>query len=71
MTTFLYDADLRARGIRFSRQHRDRLIKAGRFPKPVKPSGNPAGANAWIAAEIDQYQKDCIANRDNANERAA
>jgi predicted DNA-binding transcriptional regulator AlpA len=66
---FLFDADLRARGIKFSRQHRDRLIKAGKFPKPVKPGGDPNGANAWIETEIDQYQQRCVQARDS--ERAA
>ena len=61
---FLFDADLRARGIRFSRQHRDRLIKAGKFPKPVKPGGDLNGANAWIESEIDEYQQSCVAARD-------
>jgi prophage regulatory protein len=58
---FLSDADLRERGIKFSRQHRDRLIKAGKFPKPVKPGG---GVNAWVEDEIDAYQKRVIAERD-------
>jgi predicted DNA-binding transcriptional regulator AlpA len=58
---FLNDADLRDRGIRFSRQHRDRLIRAGKFPRPVKPGG---GVNAWIEAEIDEYQQRLVAERD-------
>jgi predicted DNA-binding transcriptional regulator AlpA len=69
MMKFLSAVDLSERGIKFSRQHRDRLIKAGKFPKPVKPGGNPNGANAWIDTEIDEYQKRCIAERD-AKERA-
>jgi predicted DNA-binding transcriptional regulator AlpA len=58
---FLSHADLRARGINFSRQHRDRLIKAGKFPVPVKPG---CGVNAWIEAEIDEYQQRLVAERD-------
>jgi prophage regulatory protein len=61
---FLFDADLRERGINFSRQHRYRLIKKGKFPKPVKPGGDPNGANAWVDTEIDAYQADCVAARD-------
>jgi prophage regulatory protein len=61
---FLNDTDLRARGINFSRQHRDRLIKAGRFPKPVKPGTGATGANAWVETEIEAYQKARIAERD-------
>jgi prophage regulatory protein len=58
---FLSHADLRARGINFSRQHRDRLIKAGKFPPPVKPGGG--GVNAWVEEEIDEYQKKVISER--------
>jgi predicted DNA-binding transcriptional regulator AlpA len=64
MMKFLSDSDLRERGIRFSRQHRDRLIKASKFPKPVKPGGYPNGVNAWIETEIDEYQKRCVQARD-------
>lgn len=64
MIRLLSDADLRARGIKFSRQHRDRLIKAGKFPKPVKPGGDPRGANAWVEKEIDAYLKSCVVARD-------
>ncbi len=60
---FLFDADLRERGIKFSRQHRDRLIKAGKFPRPVKPGSDPNGTNAWIDTEIDAYQQRCVADR--------
>jgi prophage regulatory protein len=58
---FLNEADLKARGIKFSRQHRHRLIRQGRFPKPVKIGAN---TNAWPEPEIDQYQEDCITKRD-------
>jgi len=61
---FLSDSDLRERGIRFSRQHPDRLIKTSKFPKPVKPGGNPNGVNVWIETEIDEYQKRCVQARD-------
>jgi len=58
----LIDEDgLRARGIKFSRQHRHRLIQAGRFPRPVKLGGN---TNAWVEAEIDEHIAACIAARD-------
>ena len=57
----LGDEGLRAKGISFSRMHRYRLIKAGKFPKPIKIGGN---TNVWVEAEIDQYLKACIALRD-------
>jgi prophage regulatory protein len=61
---FLNNADLRARGIKFSRQHRDRLIKAGKFPKPVKLGTGATGVNSWLESEIEEYQKARIAQRD-------
>jgi prophage regulatory protein len=53
--------DLQARGIRFCRQHRDRLIREGKFPRPVKLG---AGTNAWPDFEIDEWLAGRIAARD-------
>jgi predicted DNA-binding transcriptional regulator AlpA len=58
---FLSAKDLQDRGITFSRQHRHRLIKQGKFPRPVKIGAN---TNAWPEPEIDAYQEDCIRKRD-------
>jgi prophage regulatory protein len=49
------------KGIVYSRSHLDRLVKAGRFPKPIKIG---AGRNAYLEAEIDQYIKSKIDARD-------
>ena len=43
--------DLWACGIRFSRQHLYRLIKAGKFPRPIKLGSG--GRNAWLASELE------------------
>jgi prophage regulatory protein len=62
--TMLLDYDgLRAKGITFSREHLWRLVRAGRFPAPVKLSGDPLGRNAWDEAEIDQHIADRKAER--------
>jgi prophage regulatory protein len=58
-TKLYFPDDLKRRGIPFSRQHIDRLIKAGQFPKPVKVFSR----NAWVAAEIDAFIEACIAAR--------
>jgi hypothetical protein len=58
---FLTDADLRARGIKYSRAHRWRLIKQGKFPHPVLNG-------MWVEDEIDAYQQACVAAR---NEKLA
>ena len=54
--------DLRARGIRWSRQHVDRMVKAGEFPAPVKLG---AGTNAWLESEIDAWIETRAAEREN------
>jgi prophage regulatory protein len=53
--------ELEKKGIPFSRQHIHRLVKAGKFPRPVKIGEN---TNAWPEPEIEQYLKDRIAARD-------
>ena len=59
----LGDAGLRAKGITYSRQHRDRLIKAGKFPPPIALGDNRVG---WIESEIEDWLLECIAARDAA-----
>jgi prophage regulatory protein len=54
-------AGLHGKGIPFSRQHIHRLIKQGLFPKPIKLGIN---TNAWLESEVDEYIKNCIADRD-------
>jgi len=53
--------DLRTKGINFHRAHLHRLIKAKKFPRPVKVGENK---NAWVETEIDSYIADKIATRD-------
>jgi prophage regulatory protein len=53
--------DLRARGIRYSRQHLERLEKAGNFPQHVHVGDNTV---AWIEAEVDAFIFSRIAARD-------
>ena len=62
MARMLSHADLRDRGIRYSKQHIHRLIKRGLFPRPVKLGAG--GTNAWLEREIDQYLEDRITARD-------
>lgn len=51
------------KGIRFSRVHIGRLVKAGLFPKPVKVG---VRSIAWIDSEIDAYQEKAAAARSEA-----
>jgi prophage regulatory protein len=51
------------KGIQYSRQHIHRLVKAKKFPKPLKLSGSPTGGNTWLEDEIDRHLEECAANR--------
>jgi prophage regulatory protein len=53
---------LEAKGIKFSDTHICRLIRAGKFPKPVKIGAR----NHWVETEIDKYIADKLARRDGA-----
>jgi prophage regulatory protein len=55
--------ELPEKGIRYTRTHIDRLEKAGKFPKRVRPSANRV---AWVEDEIDDWLKAKVAERDNA-----
>jgi predicted DNA-binding transcriptional regulator AlpA len=56
--------DLQELGIKYTPQHLARLIKAGKFPRPLKPSGAPNGQNAWFEHEISKHLEMCA--RENA-----
>ena len=49
------------KGIRFSRVHLGRKIKAKTFPAPIKLGEN---SNGWVEFEIDQWLNERIAERD-------
>jgi len=63
MATRLLDLDdLPQNGIKFSDTHLWRLIKAGRFPRPVKIGYRLH----WSEEEIDSYIAELLARRENA-----
>jgi prophage regulatory protein len=51
------------KGIAYSKAHLHRLIKIGKFPRPIKIGEN---RNAWIEEEIDAHIEAKIADRDAA-----
>ena len=61
MVQLLAFSDLAERGVPFSRQHLWRLIKAKRFPAPVKLGGN---TNRWVESEVDDWLRRQIEQRD-------
>lgn len=61
-------SDLREKGIKFSRQHIHRLVKANKFPAPVKIGDN---RNAWVETEIEAYLTARVAKRDATEDQAA
>lgn len=50
------------KGISYSKGHIYRLIRCGKFPRPIKLGGG--GRSAWAETEIDQYIQGRIADRD-------
>jgi prophage regulatory protein len=68
VTVLLSLADLRSRGVRFSRQHIFRLVRSQQFPAPIK-LGVGEGTNAWIEAEVEEFIKSRIAARDQQTQR--
>ena len=57
---FLVYSDLKEKGISYSKEHLWRLIKAGRFPKPVKGLGPQ---NKWSEEEVDLAVAERLAAR--------
>jgi prophage regulatory protein len=57
-------ADLKTRGIRFSRQWIVKLIASGRFPKPIKLGQASVG---FLEHEINGWIDDRISERDSAD----
>jgi prophage regulatory protein len=51
------------KGIPYSKAHLHRLVKDGKFPRPIKIGQN---RNAWIEQEIDAHIEAKIAERDTA-----
>jgi predicted DNA-binding transcriptional regulator AlpA len=59
--------DLKPKGIDYSKIHVWRLIKLGRFPRPMKLTDSPGARNYWDEREIDDF----LASRKAARDQAA
>jgi prophage regulatory protein len=53
--------ELATRGIRYSKVQLWRLVREGKFPRPIKLS---AQRKAWLASDLDQWIRDRIAATD-------
>ena len=53
--------ELDGMGVSYSRAHIYRLVRAGKFPKPIKLGENRI---AWVEAEVDEWINNKIAERD-------
>ncbi len=58
-----YDQLKPEKGIPYTRDHLRRLVKAGRFPKPIRLGESRI---AWIESEVDEYLKARAAAREAA-----
>jgi prophage regulatory protein len=56
--------DLSAKGIRFTRVHIARLVKAGAFPQPIRIGSGRNGRVAWAESEVDCWITSRIEARD-------
>jgi prophage regulatory protein len=56
-------AGLKEKGIKWSRQHVDRKVRLGEFPKPVKLGHN---TSVWLEDELDGWIEERAAARDSA-----
>jgi len=59
MRRILQFPDLKPKGIKYTRQHIDRLVKQKKFPPPFKTSGSDYGPNNWFEDVIDEHLEDC------------
>lgn len=61
MQTLVALNELPSKGINYSRNYIDRMIKEGRFPKPVYLSPR---RRAFVEAELDEWVKARVNQRD-------
>jgi predicted DNA-binding transcriptional regulator AlpA len=47
--------DLKAKGVNLSRSQIHRLVKAGKFPAPIKLAKTVNGRNSWIEEQVDAH----------------
>ena len=67
MRRILFFRDLGPKkGIKYTRQHIDRLVKKKRFPPPFKPNGGEHGENGWFEDIIDDHLEACAAKSTKA-----
>ena len=52
----------------YSPPHIQRLEKAGKFPKRIKPYGGRNGKTFWVREEVDDWIQDQIDIRDSSND---
>jgi prophage regulatory protein len=63
MRKFLTEKEIKARGYNWSRAQRDRLIKDGKFPAPIRLSERKP---VWIEAELDAWEDSLVAEREQS-----
>ena len=63
MPRLLVFRQLESKGIPWCADHIRRLVKAGKFPAPIKLGDQPSSLNAWVEPEIDRYVEEKLAAR--------
>lgn len=57
--------DLKECGVPYHKAHVQRLVKQGRFPRPVRLNGGQRGRALFVAEEVDAFVSGVIAARDS------
>lgn len=58
--------ELRQMGVPYTQTHIYRLVKAGKFPRPIKLGDAPNSRVSWVEAEVDAWIKERVAARDRS-----
>jgi predicted DNA-binding transcriptional regulator AlpA len=63
MTKFVRFRELPEYGVRYSRSHLTSLIKAGKFPPPIKMGDAHSAGICWAEADLHAYNARILARR--------
>jgi predicted DNA-binding transcriptional regulator AlpA len=63
MTKFVRFRELPEYGVKYSRSHIQHLVKAGKFPAPIKLDGGHSAAIVWAEGDLIAYNQSILNRR--------
>jgi predicted DNA-binding transcriptional regulator AlpA len=63
MTKFIRFRELPEYGVRYSRSHITNLVRAGKFPAPIKMGDGRSAGICWAEADLHAYNARILARR--------